>query len=253
MGNERLRSRLHHAGMTTDELATHLQVDPKTVDRWLDNGRLPHLRHRVKTAQLLQAEQTFLWPELLETRRSNETSKAELLTMYPHRGAVPADLWRKLIDDAKEHLDVLVYAGLFLLDGHPDLPARLVKRAADGLKVRLLYGDPASEAVRTKGEEEGIGSNLAARVELSLTYLEPVMGAPGIEVRLHDTPLYNSIYRFDDQMLVNTHAYGFGAPHNPVLHLQQLPDGQVFGRYVESFDRVWSQAQEAAAAPSSRA
>jgi hypothetical protein len=28
------------------------------------------------------------------------------------------------------------------------------------------------------------------------------------QIRLHDTPLYNSIYRFDDELLVNTHVYG---------------------------------------------
>ena len=34
------------------------------------------------------------------------------------------------------------------------------------------------------------------------------MDRPGIEVRLHATTLYNSLYRFDQSLLVNTHAYG---------------------------------------------
>lgn len=247
MGNERLRSRLNHIGMTSDELATHIEVDPKTVERWLRNdGRLPHLRHRIKAAKLLDCEQSYLWPELLNGHRAEATSKAELLTMYPHRGAVPADLWRRLIEDAKEHLDILVYAGLFLMDTHPDLPARLVERATEGLKVRILLGDPDSEAVRGRGIEEGIGDNLAARVRLSLTYLQPAMGNPGIEIRQHQTPLYNSIYRFDDQMLVNTHLYGAGAPRNPVLHLQRLPPGQVFDGYLASFAEVWETGHQTA-------
>jgi len=239
MGNERLRSRMHHAGLTAIDLATELEVDPKTVARWIDTGRVPHTRHRIKTAKLLDSEQSYLWPELLNGLRAEETSRAELLTMYPHRGAVPADLWRRLTDDAKEELDVLVYAGLFLVDTHPDLPQRLICRAAEGLKVRLLLGDPDSAAVAARGEEEGIGENLAARVRLSLRYLEPLLGTPGIELRLHSTPLYNSIYRFDDQMLVNTHLYGAGAPRNPVLHLQRLPEGQVFHGYQASFASVW--------------
>jgi len=230
---------MHHAGLTTDDLATELQVDPKTVARWIETGRVPHTRHRIKAAKLLGSEQSYLWPALLESRQAVETSRAELLTMYPNRGAVPADLWRRLIDDAKEELDLLVYAGLFLLDTHPDLPQRLICRAAEGLKVRLLLGDPDSGAVAARGKEEGIGENLAARVRLSLRYLEPVLDTPGIELRLHGTPLYNSIYRFDDQMLVNTHLYGTGAPRNPVLHLQRLPEGQVFDGYLASFASVW--------------
>lgn len=48
------------------------------------------------------------------------------------------------------------------------------------------------------------------------------------EIRLHDTPLYNSIYRFDDDMLINTHVYGILAAYTPVLHLRRV-DGAYFG------------------------
>jgi hypothetical protein len=33
----------------------------------------------------------------------------------------------------------------------------------------------------------------------------------GVEFRLHRTVLYNSIYRADDQVLVNTHVFGLAA------------------------------------------
>jgi len=39
-----------------------------------------------------------------------------------------------------------------------------------------------------------------------------------VELRLHDTPLYNSVYRFDDELLVNIHAYGILAAYTPVMH-----------------------------------
>ncbi|MDX2817537.1 hypothetical protein PV410_34245 [Streptomyces sp. PA03-5A] len=41
------------------------------------------------------------------------------------------------------------------------------------------------------------------------------MTTPGVEVRSHDTILYNSIYRFDDDVLVNPHVLGA-----PALHAQ---------------------------------
>ncbi|MFC7758612.1 hypothetical protein ACFQY4_11950 [Catellatospora bangladeshensis] len=40
--NDTLRSALVSAGLTTVDLATALTVDPKTVERWLSRGRLPH-------------------------------------------------------------------------------------------------------------------------------------------------------------------------------------------------------------------
>ena len=154
-------------------------------------------------------------------------------------GAVPADLWRRLVDTAKQHFDMLVYSGLFLVDNHPDLPLTLATRAEAGLRARLLYGNPDSEIVAWRGEEEGIGEDLAARIRLSLKYMAPARGVDGVEVRQHQTVLYNSVYRFDDEMLVNTHVIGSPAPQNPVLHLQRVPGGHLFDHYLRSFDRVW--------------
>ena len=239
MGNERLRSRLVQAGMTSAELAETVGVDPKTVHRWLDNGRVPHPRHRRSTAQALAVDETFLWPQLLDDDRIRAASQAEVRWVYPYRGAVPADLWRRLVDTARHHVDMLVYSGLFLVDNHPDLPVKLATRAEAGLKARLLYGNPDSEIVAWRGEEEGIGEDLAARIRLSLKYMAPAGGVDGVEVRQHQTVLYNSVYRFDDEMLVNTHVIGFPAPQNPVLHLQRVPGGHLFDHYLRSFDRVW--------------
>jgi hypothetical protein len=93
-----------------------------------------------------------------------------------------------------------------------------------------------------RGEEEQIGDGLAARVRLGLLYLRDALGAPGVELRFHATTLYNSIYRFDDDMLVNTHVYGAPAAHSPVLHLRRLPGGRLVDHYQASFERVWEQA-----------
>ncbi|MFD7154831.1 hypothetical protein ACFV9C_09545 [Kribbella sp. NPDC059898] len=42
-----------------------------------------------------------------------------------------------------------------------------------------------------------------------------------IEVRTHGTTLYNSIYRVDNDMLVNTHIWGVNAFSPPIWHLRQ--------------------------------
>ena len=58
-----------------------------------------------------------------------------------------------------------------------------------------------------------------------------------MEFRFHRTVLYNSIYRADDQVLVNTHLFGVTAAVAPVWHLRKLPAGELAGLYIDSFER----------------
>ena len=51
--------------------------------------------------------------------------------------------------------------------------------------------------------------------------------------------LYNSIYRFDDEMIVNPHVYGKIAAHAPALQLRRLSAGDLFTTYEDSFTAVW--------------
>ena len=245
MANERLRGCLAAAELTASDLAAHVGVDVKTVERWIAKGRLPYRAHRTATATLLRTTEAYLWPDVLDDPRTTSASRAELVMLYPHRGAVQKDLWMQLIEDAEDHIDVLVYAGLFLPDGYPELAKVLIAKAEQGTAIRLALGDPDSEAVRQRGEEEHIGEGMAARVRLSLAYLDEAIGFPGVELRLHTTTLYNSIYRFGGDMLVNAHAYGSPAAQSPVLHLRHLPGGWLFDHYLTSFERVWEQARPA--------
>ena len=243
--NERLRAALAGRGLSYEDVSRHVGVDPKTVARWVtDDGRIPHRRHRFAIAALVRKNEDFLWPKLVDQTRASATSPdVEVMKLYPTRGAVPYPLWLSLFSDANERIDVLAYAGLFLLDTHPELAHLIASRARSGVAVRLLLGDPDSDAVRRRGEEEGIGEGMAQRCRLALRYLDPALSEPGVELRLHDTTLYNSIYRGDDVALVNQHMYGAGAPANPVLHLQRVPGGQIFSAYEASFDRVWEGAK----------
>jgi Domain of unknown function (DUF5919) len=242
VANERLRSCITGARLTIPDVAAQVGVDPKTVERWIILGRIPHRSHRWATASLLGTDEAYLWPEIADDRRTQAASAAELVTLYSNRGAVPGALWRSLLEAASVNIDVLVFSGLFLPDGYPEVAKLLASKGEQGVNVRLALGDPDSEAVRRRGDEEGIGDGLVARVRLSLSYLRDAVGASGVEVRFHATTLYNSIYRFDDDMLVNAHVYGSPAAHSPVLHLRRLPGGRLFDHYQASFERVWEQA-----------
>ncbi|MGB7880025.1 MAG: helix-turn-helix transcriptional regulator [Ilumatobacteraceae bacterium] len=241
MTNERLRARLQAVGTTSSRLAEKVEVDRKTVDRWISKGRLPHPLHRNKVAAELGVDETYLWPELLDHQRTRAVSTSELVQLYPCRGDVPADLWRAIVHNASRSIDLLVYAGLFWFDSYPDLVGAMRERAAAGGQVRLALGDAESAPVVERGEEEG--TDIAARCRMTLGLIAPLLGQDGVEVRLHDTTLYTSIYRGDDVMLANAHTYGSPASHSPVLHLQRVDSGTLFEHYRQAFERVWALAR----------
>ncbi|MEV6923948.1 XRE family transcriptional regulator [Dactylosporangium sp. NPDC051485] len=240
MPNERLRGAMAARGLTVARSAELVGVDVKTVERWITRDRVPHRPHRHATAKLLGVEETYLWPSLTADQHTVSAGRAELVEFYPSRSSVPPQLWRSLVDQANECLDVLVFAGLFL----PEIQdiGRLGERARHGCRVRLLLGDPHATAVAVRGEEEGFGNGVAHRILLTLKYYQAILAVPGVELRLHNTTLYASIFRSDDTMLVNTHVYGSPAAHNPVLHLRRIPGGRVVEHYLTSFDKVWANA-----------
>jgi hypothetical protein len=240
MANDRLRDSLLSHGITPVDLAERLVVDPKTIQRWITTGRTPYRRHRHQIAAILHESESYLWPDALAQDRRSQVALSEVIQLYPHRADTPAELWTRLIGSAVERLDVLVYAGLFLPEQDPRLVRTLSKKARAGTKVRFLLGDPTSPEVSQRGAEEGIGDAIAHKIRNVLHHYEPLDELPGVEIRLHATTLYNSIYRFDDEMLVNMHIHGLPAAHAPLLHLRRLSEGDLFMTYVDSFERVWT-------------
>ncbi|WBB81549.1 Scr1 family TA system antitoxin-like transcriptional regulator [Micromonospora sp. WMMD882] len=61
-------SALAEAGLTTENLAARVGVDPKTAGRWANPGRIPQTRHRAEVAAALGRTVAELWPEVLERR-----------------------------------------------------------------------------------------------------------------------------------------------------------------------------------------
>jgi len=175
MANERLRSTLLASGTSVAEVAARIAVDPKTVERWISLDRLPHRGHRRAAAELLGCEETYLWPALLTDQRSISVSQAELVEIFPSRGAVPPDLWPTLARSSREEVDILAFSALFLPDYYPDLSAQLAAQAKAGLRVRIALGDPGSHAVRQRGSEETIDDGLVGRVKAHLAYLKPLL------------------------------------------------------------------------------
>jgi transcriptional regulator with XRE-family HTH domain len=241
--NERLRDALNKAGLSTVDLATQLEVAPKTVERWITQGRVPFPRHRSAIAAELKETENYLWPDALSDQRRAGVSESEVVQVYPHRSQVPADLWRRLINGASEQVDILVYAGLYLAEEY-GLAKKLQKGARAGLQSRLLFGDPDCEPVTERAGEEGLGSSfMGTRIRNTLAFFTDCAEIENMDIRMHTTTLYNSILRFDDEMLVNMHVFGLVGAQAPVMHLRRLGGGDLFETYMESFEQVWAGAR----------
>ena len=241
MRNERLRALLLERGKTPDQLADAVQVDAKTVERWVTKGRLPYRRHRFEVATFLGVDESYIWPDALGRDEVAVVSESEVVAVYPHRSEVPRDVWGHLFTQAEREIGVLVYSGLFLSED-AGVQKILKDKARAGVRVRILLGDPDSDVVAQRGQDEGVGDAQAAKIRNALALYRPLRAADGAEFRFHRTVLYNSIYRADDQVLVNTHVFGVTAAQAPVWHLRRLPAGELAVLYLDSFERVWETA-----------
>jgi transcriptional regulator with XRE-family HTH domain len=238
--NEMLRRALFRARLTEEDVAAHLGVDPKTVRRWLE-GRMPYPRHRLALSHLLGADEAHLWPEVHAARAARSWPE-EVKAVYPHRWAVPRELWHQLFESAQREIDVLAYSGLFLAEDVGLLNV-FASKACAGVSMRIALGDPDGPNVAERGDEEGTAGGMAAKIRNALILFRPLLDARNVEIRLHRITLYNSIYRADDNLVLNQHIYGVAAANAPVLHLSMVSSGDMFSSYIDSFKRIWSDAQ----------
>lgn len=238
--NERLAEAMARRGMSSTDLAVVAQVDPRTVDRLVaDRTRVPRAISRHLMAEALETPAGMLWPSAANGSQATD----ELLAVYPSRTAIPTGLVMSLLDGVQHRVDVLALAGVWLWDALPGFGPALAAKAHAGATVRVCLGDPAGDAARVRGAEEGIDDLLAARCRLALTYVQRVLADVPGSIRLHDTTLYASILRFDDDLLVNWHLYGAPAADSPVLQLHRASGRGLAETVAASFERVWGLAQ----------
>lgn len=107
-----------------------------------------------------------------------------------------------------------------------------------GCQIRILLAEPNAEFVKKRNEEEKGEGSIESRVRTSLTRLNPVLDVNNIEIRLHDTPLYCSIYRFDSEMFVTPHLYGIRGAAAPLLCFKEIDRG-IFSKYEMHFQEIW--------------
>jgi transcriptional regulator with XRE-family HTH domain len=237
MPNERLRATLLESDHNERSLADELGLDHKSVQRWITRDITPRRSTAHRAAKLLGVSPSWLWPDLETDRES--ASHAEIVTLYPHRSEVPRHLWLDLLTGAGRRIWLYANASLFLPEDNPDSIAIIQRKAEAGMDVRILMADPDSPECIKRGVEERLFDAIPARVRMALAYYAPLAGVPGVDFRLQAETLYNSIFVYDDEMLINQHVYGMYGYMAPILHLRRMEGGDFFDMYVRSFERVW--------------
>jgi transcriptional regulator with XRE-family HTH domain len=235
--NEPLRQAMLRAGLREDDVAAQLGVDPKTVRRWL-SGRVPYRNSRLALANLVGANEADLWPGAGGPLTSRPRPE-ELSAVYPHRWAVPRDVWKRLFESAEHEIGILAYSALFLAED-ADMLAIIADKARSGVRVRLAPGDPDGASVAQRGQEEGIGDAMPAKVRNALTLYRASLKVENVEIRLHDTVLYSSLYRADGQLFVNQHIYCVPAAHSPVFSYRASGNSDMLPTYLSSFEQAWA-------------
>lgn len=237
--NEYLRDALTRARLQPTDVAAELRVTPKTVARWI-GGRVPYPRYRAALADLLNVDEAELWPEVERRRQVNNSG---IVAVYPHRWAVPRSVWLHLFETAEREISILAYSGLFLADD-AGIARLLAEKAKAGVNVRILLGDPDSQAVAERGADEGIGPDvMSAKIRNALVLYKPLNELDTVEVRLHAAVLYNSMYRADDQLIVNAHIYGTPAAQAPAWHIRATDQADLLTTYADSYEHVWNTAR----------
>lgn len=237
--NETLRRALLRARLSEEDVAARLEVDPKTVRRWLE-GRVPYLRHRWALAGLVDVDEADLWPEV-RAALAARLRPAEITRIYPTSQAVPREAWLSLFGSAVREIGILACSGLFLAQDAGILRA-LAGRAQAGVRIRICLRDPDGPFVAERVSRPGAGDATATEIREALALFGQLRESSGVDIRLHRAALYNSIYRADDQLLVSQHAYGIPDVRAPVLHLRPAEHGDLITTYSDSFEHIWTDA-----------
>lgn len=252
MPDERLRAALQQAGLQPEDLADELEVDVRTVRRWLSGHTVPNPRSRARTVALLNRTldltERDLWPEATSPPAGDDS--ADLVAIYTRGEDIRLPDWRDLLRHATRSIELLdtTLIQQFTTAGTIDV---LRERARAGAQVRILTAHPdsiwitslADQLGDTQRDEAG-RSQLDRDLQRSHYAQSQLLDEPNIQLRTHWAERSCSILRFDDEMLATINLYATPDTHSPRLHLRRRSDHGIFDRLTEHLDAIWTYASQ---------
>jgi transcriptional regulator with XRE-family HTH domain len=176
-------------------------------------------------------------------RRYQQRSDKEILDVYPRRSEVPRELWDRLITGARNEIMLAGYTNYFFWTERPEFSEVLSRKASEGVRIRILVGDPNGEVTRRREQVEKAPLTLSTRIGVTLDELTKLGPVPGIEVRFSEVNaeahVSRSIFRFDREALVCEHIAERLGHGSLTFHLRRLQDGGPFDQYVTHAEHLW--------------
>jgi hypothetical protein len=138
--------------------------------------------------------------------------------------------------EARDRIELLDET-LIHVPGVNGIPELLAAKAAEGCQIRVLYADPANHWVNHRegidrrsdpdvDDQEEAENNQAADAralgwdqasDRVYHLLEPLIGRPRVEIREYVAARFNTVVRFDEQMLVTLHLWGQPTTQAPLV------------------------------------
>jgi hypothetical protein len=223
---DNLKNALQQAGMTPEEFADIVRVDPKTVQRWVAGTSTPYPRHRATIALALNLTAHDLWPDTVPAAGSvsgdGHASSGEVTGTWAYTTDPNCPDPVALISSSDCPIDILDNGrGIELTDS---LLTTVLQQADTGRQVRLLTCLP----------------------EQSLT---PLIGRDQIGIRVIDGGIGYSLIRAGNTILLTFNLADEGDQPPPILKLQRTDEDGLFTRLVGNFETLWNDAGEALTDP----
>ncbi|WP_374112370.1 XRE family transcriptional regulator [Streptomyces sp. CC210A] len=214
--------------------------------RVADEALTPHARNRDDAARALGVDEEMIWPQVVKDRIKTGTDR-EIIRSYPYRSAAPSSLWAELVDGAAQDVYFAGYTNYFLFTSVPAFSEALRRKAASGVRVRFLMGDPDGEVTRQREAVEDTSLTVSTRIRITLEHLGRLDLAEGVEARYSAASdavnhVSLSVFRFDDEALVTPHLARLVGHDSPLLHLRRQGDGGMFDRFRDHAEELWSRA-----------
>ena len=160
-------------GLSAERLARQLDVDPKTVERWITKNRVPHPKTRARAAASLGETQSYLWPNAFEEKQRSEISESELVKIYYRRSQVEHETWARLIDQVEHCANALGLSSRRMPSGaghDAQMFARVCPTAM--IFTKSVNGISHNVTEYTEPDDLEAGANVLLDVLLQLTETE---------------------------------------------------------------------------------
>ena len=217
MAADGFRAAFDRSGLTAEQFAEIVGVDPKTVQRWIAGRTTPYRRYRVVIARALDVPAHELWPDdepAGDKPQGPGRPPEEVVRSWGGREEIDIS---ETTDTASLGIDVLAPSP-GMLTGPTTGPA--LQRAADrGCRIRIL----------------------APAAAIEIDQIKTLVRHPPVEIRILTDFVAHGVYRADDTALLE--IWLIGEEGQPFVLAHRQRDHGLFDTITSHFDKLWADHQ----------